>query len=180
MIMFSKEAAWLNSDLVKIEEWVCANRVEFTARKTESVPGQNVCMGGTVIVKSDTVDVLGTSIRSELRWDDHVFNVSKEAAKCLDFRKRCKKCFSPSNLLTINVAYITPKIEYNSHLWAGASKSTLDFADGIQSQALKLIEYDRVDSSIISLGHRRNFSCIVLFYKYYFGKYSLGLSKLKP
>ena len=32
-----------------------------------------------------TLAVLGTSIRSDLRWDDHVFNVSKEAAKCLGF-----------------------------------------------------------------------------------------------
>ena len=36
-------------------------------------------MGGMAIVKSETLDVLGTSIRSDLRWDDHVFNVSKEA-----------------------------------------------------------------------------------------------------
>ena len=73
----------VNADLIKIMEWGCTNRVEFNARKTQccllthkriSDPGQNVCMGGMAI------DVLGTSIRSELRWDDHVFNVSKEAA----------------------------------------------------------------------------------------------------
>ena len=38
-----------------------------------------VCMGGMAIVKSETLDVLGTSIRSDLSLDDHVFNVSKEA-----------------------------------------------------------------------------------------------------
>ena len=43
--------------------------------------GQNVCMDA----KSESIDVLGTSIRSVLSWDDHVFNVSKEAAKCLGF-----------------------------------------------------------------------------------------------
>ena len=37
-----------------------------------------------------------------------------------------------------------------------------------------------VASSITSLGHRRNVSCIVLFYKYYFGKCSSGLSELIP
>ena len=47
---------------------------------TAADPGQNVCMGGMAIVKSETLDVLGTSIRSDLRSDDHVFNVSKEAA----------------------------------------------------------------------------------------------------
>ena len=71
-----------------------SNRVEFNARKTQccllshkriSDPGQIVCMGGMEIVKSETIDVLGTSIGSDLRWDDHVFNVSKEAAMCLGF-----------------------------------------------------------------------------------------------
>ena len=108
--------------------------------------------GGRAIAKSETLDVLGTSIRSDLRWDDHVFNVSKEAAMCLGFLKR----------------YTRPKMEYNSHLWASASKSALDFVDRIQSRALKLIGDDRVASSINSLEHRRNVSCIVLFYKYYF------------
>ena len=58
----------------------------------------NVYMSGMAIAKSETLDVLGTSIRSDLRWDDHVFNVSKEAAKCLGFLKRCKKSFTPSLL----------------------------------------------------------------------------------
>ena len=90
----------LNSDLVKIEESERVNRVEFNARKTQccllshkrtSDPGQNVYMGGMAIAKSETLDVLG--------------NVSKEAAKYLDFLKRCKKYFTPSDLRTVYVTY---------------------------------------------------------------------------
>ena len=102
------------------------------------------------IARSETLDVLGCSlIRSDLRWDDQVFNVSKEAAKCLGFLKRCKKYFTPSDLrMTIYVTYIRPIMEYNAHLWAGTSKSALDFVDRIQSRALKPIGDDRVVSSI--------------------------------
>ena len=66
----------LNSDLVKIEEWGRENRVELNARKTQCCllshkrildTGQNVAMGGMVIAESATLDVLGTSIRSDLR-----------------------------------------------------------------------------------------------------------------
>ena len=55
-------------------------------------------------------------------------------------------------------------MEYNSHLWAVASKSTLDFVDRIQSRPLKLIEDDRVASFITCLGHRRNVSCKALLH----------------
>ena len=110
--------------------------MEFNARKIQCCllthkrifdSGHNVCMDGMEIAKSETLDVLGTSIRSDLRLDDHVFNVSKEAAKCLSF-----------------------------------------------------IGDDGVGSSITSLGYRRNLNCVVLFYKYYFGQCSSGLSELIP
>ena len=71
-----------------------------------SEPGQNVYMGGMAIAKSEILDVLGTSIWSDLRWDDHVFNVSKEAAKCLGFLKWSKKYFTPSDLRFTYVTYI--------------------------------------------------------------------------
>ena len=92
---------------------------------------------------------------------------------------------SLTSLLSISAlsmlpTYIRPKMEYNSHLWAGVSEFALDFVDRIQSRALKLGGDDKVVSSITSLGHRRNVSCIVLFYKYYFGKCSSGLSELIP
>ena len=105
----------LNSDLVKIEKWGRANKVEFNARKTQccllshrqiSDTGQMDYMGGMEIARQETLDVLDTSIRSDLRWDDHVFNVSKEAAKCLGFQKRCKKYFTPSDLRSIYVQYL--------------------------------------------------------------------------
>ena len=137
-------------------------------------------MSGVEIAIWQTLDVLGTWIRSDLRWNDQVFNISKEAAKYLEFLKRCKKHFIPAELRFIYVTYIIPKMEYNSHLWAAASKTALDFVDRIQSQALKLIGDDRVVSSITFLGHRRNVICIVLFYTYYFGKFSSRLPEFIP
>ena len=146
----------LNSEFGKIEEWGRANRVEFNTRKTQccllshkriSDPGQNVC-------------ILGTSIRSDLRWDHHFFNVSKEEAKCLGVLKRCKKYFIPSDLRTIL------ERKWNAfYVYGQVRKSALDFVNLIQSRALKMIRGDIVTSSITSLGHRRNVSCIVLFYK---------------
>ena len=108
--------------------------MEFNARKTQccplvhkriSDPGQNVCMVGMQIAKSAILDVLGTLIRSDPRWDGHVFNVSKEAAKCLGFLKRCKKYFIPSDLRTIYIYLArTPEIgqSLGRYLSCGARK----------------------------------------------------------
>ena len=53
--------------------------LSLLSHKRTSDPGLNVYMGGMAIAKSETLDVLGTSIRSDIRWNDHVFNVSIEA-----------------------------------------------------------------------------------------------------
>ena len=85
-----------------------------------SDPGQNVCMGGMAIAQSETLGKI-------------MFSMYRKK------QKRRKKYFTPSDLRTIYVTYIRPKMEYNSHLWTGASKSALDFVDRILSRALKLI-----------------------------------------
>ena len=115
------------------------------------------------------------TIWPSLGWS--CFQSVERISQVLGFLKRCKKYFTLSDLRTIYVIYIRPKMEYNSHLWAGASKSALDLVHRVQSRALKLIGDDRVASSITSLGHHRNVSCIVLFCKYYFGKCSSELSE---
>ena len=58
-------------------------------------------LGSKQISKWETLDVVGTSIQYDHRWDDHDFNVSKDAAKCLGFLKRYKKYFTPSDLRTM-------------------------------------------------------------------------------
>ena len=163
--------------------------MEFNAKKTQTcllsqkrspLPGNGLNVGGIDIAKSDTLEVLGTSIRSDLRWDDHIFGVAKEAAKCLGFLKRCKKYFTPTDLCRIYTTYIRPKMEYNSHLWAGASKTSLDCLDKVQNRAVKLIGDDSVSNTITSLGHRRDVGSLVLFYRYYFGNCSQELKRFLP
>ena len=140
--------------------WQAASYVRFCAFWSE-VSGLYT-ISDMRIARAETPDVLGTSLRSDLRWDDHVFNVSKVAAKILGFLKRCKKYFTPSDLRTVYVIDIRSKMEYNSHLWADVC--AFHFVDRIQSRALKLIGPDRFASSITSLGHNRNVSCIVFFF----------------
>lgn len=53
--------------------------------------------------------------------------MSEETFKRLGIWRRCKKYFNPSNHLVIYITYFRLKIEYNSLIWAGASKSILKF-----------------------------------------------------
>ena len=136
-----------------------------------------LCM---VIEQSDALDVLGMKIQCDVRWTKHVFNVSKEAFKCLGFLKRCKKYFTPSDLLSIYTTYIRPKMEYNSHIWAGAPKSSLELLDRVQRRAMVMIGDSSVSNPVVSLEHRRNVGCVSLFYRYFHGVCSSDIRGLIP
>ncbi|XP_065363465.1 uncharacterized protein LOC135956806 [Calliphora vicina] len=100
--------------------------------------------------------------------------------KCFGFLRRCKKYFTSSDLLTIYTTYIQPEIEYNTHVWAGASKSILELLDRVQERAKVLIGDSRVSNSIDSLERRRNVGCVSLFYRYYNGMCSDEIRELVP
>ena len=71
-------------------------------------------------------------------------------------------------------------MEYNSHIWAGAPKTSLELLDRVQRRAMVLIGDSRVSSSIVSLEHRRNVGCVTLFYRYFHGVCSLDIRRSIP
>ena len=178
----------LNSDLDSIIKWGSTNRVEFNASKTQccllslkrNQDPQPLSMNGTCIAETERLAILGMCINNHLRWNDHIFEVAKNAAKCLGFLKRCKKYFTPSDLASIYKAFIRPKMEYNAHIWSGAPKTVLHILDRVQNRAIKLIGDRDIVSSIDSLEHRRNVSCLSLFYRLFHKKCSNEIATCIP
>ena len=76
-------------------------------------------VAGVDVPLSDGLDILGMQLRNDLNWDKHIFDIAKKAAQSIGLLKRCKKYFIPSDLRNIYICYIRPKMEYNSHIWAG-------------------------------------------------------------
>lgn len=178
----------LNGDLVMIDKWGVDNRVTFNARKTQTclLSHRNhqdpidLTMSGSVLTGSSNMDILGVSMNSKVLWGDHIVGVARDASRRLGFLRRCKKYFSPQNLVVIYKAYIRPRLEYNSHLWAGAPSSYLMLIDRIQRRAIRLIGDSRITNKLDSLEHRRNVGALTLFYRYFHGRCSAEISSLMP
>ena len=137
----------LNNDLKKIIDWGTCNRVEFNPTKTQScllthkrVAGSQsrTRVAGANVLQSDSLEILGMQLQGNLKWNKHVFEVAKKAAQCPGLLKRCKKFFTPLDLRNIYTSYIRPKMEYNSHIWAGASADSLEYLDRVQNRAIRL------------------------------------------
>jgi len=113
-------------------------------------------MNGDKLETSSLITQLGLSISSNLTWKPHIYFIAKYASQKLGFLSRARGYASPSQLLTIYKSQIRPILEYCSHAWGGAPKSSLHLLDRVQSKAICLINNRILTNFLVSL---RSLSC---------------------
>lgn len=88
------------------------------------------------IKETDTFDVLGTRIRTDVLGTRYIIKVSKEEFKCLGFVNRCKR---------YNLYQAEDGIQFN--IRSAPSSSCMRLLNRVSRMALK---------------HRRNVSCVII------------------
>nr|CAH7742522.1 unnamed protein product [Callosobruchus chinensis] len=118
-------AASLSKDLEAIAAWGLKNMIEFNTSKTQYCTLSNkrcpsehsVLMNNQALPIIHSFKLLGVSITENMIWHKHVSSIATAAGKQLGYLFRARKCFSPSNLLTLYKAQKRPSLEYCSHIW---------------------------------------------------------------
>ena len=85
-----------------------------------------------------------------------------------------------SHLLTIYKSRIRPSLEYCSHVWDGAPKSTLCLLENVQSKAIHLVNNANLTKSLQPLSHRRLDRDFSTFYRYFHGHCSQEIRDIIP
>lgn len=178
----------LNSDLVSILDWGVSNRVNFNDKKTQVVKislkhnanPSPLTMAGTELPLNSSISMLGVSISEGLSWKTHIHQVARNASRRLGILFRSRHYFSSLQLLILFKAQVRPVMEYCCHLWAGSSACDLSILDRLQNKAIRLINDPNLTDSLATLSHRREVSCLSLFYRYYHGRCSSELAAAVP
>ena len=89
----------------------------------------------------------------------------KHASQNLGFLARARGFLSSSHLLSICKSQIRPSLEYCSHVWGGASKSTLCLLDKVQPKAIRLVNNPNLTKSLQPLSHRRLVGDLSIHYR---------------
>nr|CAH7730687.1 unnamed protein product [Callosobruchus chinensis] len=83
----------------------------------------------------ETFEYLGVTSGGKLSFKLESVSITKN----MIWHEQARKCFSPSNLLTLYKAQIRPSLEYCSHIWGAAAPTTLSILDAVQRGAIRLI-----------------------------------------
>ena len=126
-------------------------------------------MNGYELDTSTSFTQLGPSLSSNLTWKTHIHSLAKHASQKLGFLDRACGSFSSSHPLSIYKSQICPSLEYCSHVWGGAPKSTLCLLDKVQSKAICLINNPNLTKSLQPLSHRRLVGDLSIYYRYFNG-----------
>ena len=177
-------ASLLSNDLTVIEKWGKDNLVSFNQSKMKQAVisrkrKQNfpaVFMNGDKLDTSASFTQLGLSLSSNLTWKSHIHSLAKK----LGFLARARGLFVSSHLLSIYKSQIRPSLEYCSHAWGGAPKSTLCLLDKVQSKAIRLINNPNLTKSLQPLSHRRLVGDLSIFYRYCNGHCSQEIRDIIP
>ena len=137
-----------------------------------------------VFMNSHMLDIssftqLGPPISSNLTWKPHIHSIVMHASLKLGFLSRAHGYFSPQ-LLTIYKSQIHPSLEYCSHVWGGAPKTSLHLLDNVQTRAICLINYPNLTNSLQPLSHCHLVADLSIFYCYFHGHYSLEIKNIIP
>ncbi|VEN39160.1 unnamed protein product [Callosobruchus maculatus] len=162
-----QHASQINADMKTIVEWGLANKVQFNVQKTQATTLTKKSHDGlpTVeghpIVESPSVNLLGININNNMSWHDHVVSIAKTASQKFGVLFRCRKLYTPEQLLLLYKAQIRPSLEYCSHVWGCAPKHSLKLLDTIQKRAIRLIDTPNLTKDLHSLEHRRRVADLI-------------------
>ena len=162
-------ALLLSNDLTVIEKW---------GKRNQKFPP--VLMNGDELDTSASFTQLGISVSSNLTWKTRVHSLAKHASQKLGFLARARGFFSSSHLLSIYKSQIRSSLEYCSHVWGGAPKSTLCLLDKVQSKAIRLINNPNLTKLLQPLSHPRLVGDLSIYFRYFNGHCSQEIRDIIP
>ncbi|CAB4013597.1 Hypothetical predicted protein, partial [Paramuricea clavata] len=142
------ESSDLQSALDSVQSWAVENKMELNAKKTkdmwinftEAPPPLPLHIGDAIIERVDNFKLLGTWFQKDLKWNKHVEETTRKAAKNLYCLRECRRANLPVEVgLTTYLTKIRPILEYCSPVWGGLPRYVKDELERVQRRSLRII-----------------------------------------
>ena len=177
----------LQQDLDKLELWSNTWQMDFNVKKcaimqftTPSTPKQkfDYKMKGEILEIVSHHPYLGVEFSDNLKFNDHIDNITKNSSSTLGFLKRNLKYCPPKVKEKAYSSLVRPKLEYASPIWNPTQKTQIKQIEQVQRNAARWVmnqPYNPHNPSSVtdmiaklnwpSLQQRRVWADVTLMYK---------------
>src|SRR5664279_497537 len=143
--------------------------------RQKSRPTTAYTLGAETLSRVDSYPYLGVTVSSDLRWHNHISNISTKATRTLNFVRRNVYSCSPEAKALAYTSLIRPHLEYAASAWDPYLSMDIAQLESVQRRAARFActDYKRTTSVTGLLEHlhwpplsvRRTNSHLVTFYK---------------
>ena len=173
----------LQKDLEILENWEKLWDMSFNPSKCQVIhvtrrktPLQTKYhLHGCVLESVPSAKILGVTISEDLKWSEHINNITKKANQTLGFLKRNIRVHNKDLKSTAYKTLVRPQLEYASTVWSPHTDLDINKLESVQSRAARWVTHDYQYTSSVStmlqdfnwrtLDQRRIDSRLVLLYK---------------
>ena len=121
--------------------------VSFNAAKTKLLSVNrfkepflpSVSMNGLQLPESDHAKLLGLTLTNTFSWNQYIEDIARAAARKVGSLYRARGYLSEESIFYLYKATIRPCMEYCCHIWAGASRESLNLLDRIQKRISTIV-----------------------------------------
>ena len=134
--------------MFKPNQWSDDWLVTFNALKTDSMlisrkinspDHPPLIFQGHTLENVNSHKHLGLTLRSDLRWSDHIGDITSKASKLVNIMKSLKYRLDRHTLETIYTSFIRPILEYGSAVWDGCTITEEEKLEGVQLAAARIV-----------------------------------------
>ena len=140
----------LNSELMKIVEWMNANKISLNVKKTQfmivsgsktvSQGMDDVKINGNKIEMVNCTKFLGVYIDNKLSWAKHIAYIKSKISKAIGIICKARKKLDKAILLTLYYSFVQPYFLYGIEIWGNSYNKYMDSLFLLQKKAMRIIK----------------------------------------
>ena len=164
----------VNSELTKIDDWVCANQLSLNAAKTtfsiiapkKINPDPIIKIRNTNIERTQCQKFLGVLLDENLNFQSHINSICLKISRATGIIRKMKDLVPPNILTKLYYALVYPHVIYAIEVWGKSSKTALKRLSNKLKKAHELLPMSE-SPKLMNLDQIYSLFCLIKFFKYH-------------
>ena len=146
----------INSELEELKEWLQGNKLSLNIDKTTSMiigtkrkltdeNGENLLpnftLDGETIQHKNATKYLGVQIDNQLKWKDHISQVSSKVVRAIGYIKYARKFLPRETLRMLYLGLVEPHFRYCCSVWGSCGTVLRQKIEKLQNRAVRIITF---------------------------------------
>ena len=146
----------INSELEKLKEWLQGNKLSLSIDKTTSMiigtkrmltdeNGENLLpnftLDGEPIQHKNAAKYLCVQIDNQLKWKDHISQVSSKVVRAIGYIKYARKSLPRETLRILYLGLVEPHFRYYCSVWGSCGTVLRQKIEKLRNRAVRIINF---------------------------------------